>query len=93
MPEYLFHKWLGTVGKKFCIFQSLELVATNTLQIKKGRQMMFQKLILAVIMTFALNLLLETRPPVLAQADPNAKVALAQILKVRTIRLAFMPNE
>ncbi len=54
---------------------------------------MFQKLILAVIMTFALNLLLETRPPVLAQADPNAKVALAQILKVRTIRLAFLPNE
>ena len=44
-------------------------------------------------MTFAFNLLLETRPPVLAQADPNAKVALAQILKVRTIRLAFMPNE
>ncbi len=69
--------------KKFCTFQSLELVATNTVQIKEG-QTMFQKLILAVTMTFALNLLLETRPPVLAQAELDTKVALAQILKART---------
>ena len=54
---------------------------------------MLQKLILAVIMTFALNLLLEIRPPANTQADLGAKVDLARTLKARTIGLAFMPNE
>ncbi|WP_160295982.1 hypothetical protein [Aliterella atlantica] len=48
---------------------------------------MLQKLILAVTMTFALNLLLGTRLPANTQADFNAKVDVAKILKARIIGL------
>ncbi len=51
---------------------------------------MFQKLILAVSVTFALNLLLGIRPPANTQAAIGARVDLAQILKVRIINLASM---
>jgi hypothetical protein len=54
---------------------------------------MFQKLILAVTMTFTLNLLLEIRPPVLAQADLITKGDVAQILKSRIICLLSVSDK
>lgn len=54
---------------------------------------MLQKLMLAVTMTFALNLLIGIRPPALAQTTLSPKVDLVQILKVRIISLASMPNK
>ncbi|PSB26072.1 hypothetical protein C7B70_24355 [Chlorogloea sp. CCALA 695] len=62
------------------------------MQIKKG-QAMFQKLMLAVTMTFTLNLLLGVYPPVDTQAAFSHGVNFAQILKVRTINLASIANE
>ncbi len=70
----------------------LKLVATTNVQIKEG-QAMIQKLILAVTMTFALNLLLGIRPPVLAQTAFSDKFDFAPILKVRMINLASIANE
>ncbi len=49
---------------------------------------MLQKLILAVTMTFALNLLLGIRPPTNAQIALSDRVDIAQILKARIINLA-----
>lgn len=49
---------------------------------------MFQKLMLAVTMTFALNLLLGTRLPVNTQTGFSAKVDGVQILKDRSTALA-----
>ncbi len=49
---------------------------------------MLQKLMLAVTMTFALNLLVGIRPPANTQTALNVIVDIAQILKIRTIGLA-----
>jgi hypothetical protein len=54
---------------------------------------MFQKLILAVTMTFALNILLGIKPPANTQTATSTKVDFAQILKVSMINLASMSNE
>ncbi len=78
--------------KKLLQLPILELVATNIVQIKEG-QAMLQKLILAVSMTFALNLLLGIRPPVNTQTAFSDGVDFAQTLKVRMINLASMSNE
>ncbi len=75
--------------KKLLQLSISELVATNIVQIKEG-QAMLQKLILAVTMTFALNLLLGIRPPANTQVATSTKVDFAQILKVRIINLASM---
>lgn len=68
---------------------SSELVATNIVQIKEG-QAMIQKLILAVTMTFALNLLVGIRPPAKTQATVSDRVDFAQILKARIIGLVSL---
>lgn len=52
---------------------------------------MFQKLMLAAIMTFALNLVLGMRPPANAQDNLSAKVDEAQTLTVRTIYVVSKP--
>jgi hypothetical protein len=78
--------------KKLLHLPNLEWVATNIVQIKEG-QAMIQKLILAVTMTFALNLLLGMRPPTNTQTATSTKVDFAQILKVRMINLASIANE
>lgn len=44
---------------------------------------MLQKLMLAVTMTFALNLLLGIRPPANTQTNLSNRVDVAQILKAR----------
>ncbi len=53
----------------------------------------FLELMLAVTMTFALNLLPGIRPPVLAQNATSTKVDFAQILKVRMINLVSIADE
>ncbi len=73
-------------------FPSLELVATNIAQIKEG-QAMLQKPILAVAMTFALNLLLGINSPANTQTAFSNRVDFAQTLKVRMINLASIANE
>ena len=70
----------------------LELVATNIVQIKEG-QAMLQKLILAVTMTFALNLLLGIHPPANTQTATNTKIDFVQVLKVRMINLESIAND
>ncbi len=52
-----------------------------------------QTLILAVAMTFALNLLLGVYPPANTQTAIGARVDFVQILKVRVINLASIANE
>ncbi|PSB29752.1 hypothetical protein C7B70_17690 [Chlorogloea sp. CCALA 695] len=69
-----------------------KLVATNVVQIKEGK-VMFPKLMLAVTMTFALNLLLEINPPANTQTAIGARVDFAKILKVRIIGLASISND
>jgi hypothetical protein len=54
---------------------------------------MLQKLMLAVTMTFALNLLLGIHPPANTETAFSDRVDLAQILKVRIINLVSIPNE
>ncbi|WP_158260511.1 hypothetical protein [Chlorogloea sp. CCALA 695] len=54
---------------------------------------MLYKLMLAVTMTFTLNLLLGMRPPTNTQTALSAKVDFAQILKIRMINLASIANE
>ena len=78
--------------KKLLRLPISELVATNIVQIKEG-QAMLQKLMLAVTMTFALNLLLGIHPPATTQTAISTKVDFAQILKVRMINLVSIANE
>ena len=78
--------------KKLLQLLILILVATNIVQIEKG-QAMLQKLMLAMTMTFALNLLLKIDPPVNTQTAFSTRVDFAQILKVRMINLVFIANE
>ncbi len=73
------------------IFSISELVATSVVLIKK-EQAMLQKLTLAVIMTFALNLLLGIQPPANTENASSNRVDFAQILKVRMINLTFVLN-
>lgn len=54
---------------------------------------MIQKLMLAVTLTFVLDLLLEIHLPANTQTATSTKVDFAQILKVRMINLASMSNE
>jgi hypothetical protein len=54
---------------------------------------MLQKLILAVAMTFALNLLLRINSPANTQTAFSNRVDFAQILKVRMINLASTANK
>lgn len=54
---------------------------------------MLQKLMLAVTMTFALNLLVGIHPPANTQTAIGARVDFAQILKVRMINLVSILNE
>lgn len=70
----------------------LRLVATTIVQIKEG-QAMIQRLILAVMMTFALNLLVGIDPPANNQAAFSDEIDFVQILKVRIINHAFVASD
>lgn len=54
---------------------------------------MLQKLILAAIMTFALNLLFGIQSPIRTQNAFSTKVNLAQVLKDQPMGLASVSNE